>query len=239
MVRHGLPMKREAAIAEDGESTGLLFRPEIYDVLYYTHDNGQLHIHASTIGEKKMYCEMIGIHVFGDATFFVYDRQTAKYSLEPISINGRESLACNDVEGIESVALVEIRFSINPRLRHVVIHKADCVFQSFADMGMAFPIQYKIEHIKLRVKFIGDKKCRTVSISEPNIAVFERDSDSGPINEFLEKRGFILGGGDDDVTILQFRLDTGNLRDQSGSAGVLAERLEGRVRPVVAAPSGN
>ncbi len=70
LVRHGLPMKREAAIAEDGETTGLLFRPEIYDVLYFTHNNGQLHIHASTIGEKKMYCEMVGTHVFKDAAFF-------------------------------------------------------------------------------------------------------------------------------------------------------------------------
>jgi hypothetical protein len=35
LIRHGLPMKREAAITDQGESKGVLFRPEIYDVLTF------------------------------------------------------------------------------------------------------------------------------------------------------------------------------------------------------------
>jgi hypothetical protein len=41
LIRHGLPMKREAAITDQGESRGVLFRPEIYDVVTFLPDCGE------------------------------------------------------------------------------------------------------------------------------------------------------------------------------------------------------
>ena len=232
LIRHGQPMKREAAIADDGESTGVLFRPEIYDVLYYTHEDGQIHLHTTTVGEKKAYCKLIGAHLFNDETLFVYSRLTAKFSLEPIRRDGHKCLICSDIKGIESIALIEMRFVLNAKRHHYVTHKADCIFQSFEELDEELPTDHENDRASFRVRFKGDKKSRVVTLCVPNIAVFERDSDCGPIYEFLKKRGFIYEAkeGNDEGAILQFKLANGNVRGQSGSDGVLENESRQRVR---------
>ncbi|MDR0392412.1 MAG: hypothetical protein LBH59_10930 [Planctomycetaceae bacterium] len=224
LIRHGSPIKRESTITDEGDSKGIIFRPEIYDVLNFLPDCGELQIHASTIGEKKIYCNLIGTHIFGDGEFFIYSDNTEKFTLQPFCRDWRNSLICSDIDGIESVVPIEVRFVIDEELRHTATHKADNLFDAFEHAGHQRLTFYNVNRLTLRIKFSGDQSMRNVTLCTPCTAIFERDSDSSLINLFLKRRGFILNqiGENHDIAIQQFADSTGNERYSSTSIGVLA-----------------
>ena len=77
LVRHGDPYRRQGAI-DKGESSSVYFRPEKHDVLVYDVALGELRVNAASKGEKALYREKFGLHLFGDENHFP---NTGKYSL--------------------------------------------------------------------------------------------------------------------------------------------------------------
>ncbi len=225
MIRHGQPKKREAAITDDGESTGVLYRPEIYDVLIFSPERGDLQIHTSTVGEKKAYCKLIGTHLLRDATYFAYQRAPKKFTLEPFVRGWRQSLICTDIPGIESVTPIEVHFNVGGSPYHVEIHKAADLFEAFEKEKRQIPGHYIAERLGLRIKFVGSDSPRTVILCLPNIAIFERDSDSTPIFTLLDYRSFSLDQTEKNhvATVQQFKLGAGESRSQSNAAASLAK----------------
>jgi hypothetical protein len=70
LVRHGDPFKRESTIAENGESVGVYYWPEKFDVLVLDPTDGDLRINARNKGEKKEYRKVLGRHLYGEDGFF-------------------------------------------------------------------------------------------------------------------------------------------------------------------------
>ncbi len=106
LIRHGEPFKREESLAGTDVSS-VCYRPLKYDVVVYDRQLGELRINARLVGEKKLYRQLFGKHLFGDENCFP---GTAKYTLEPLRDAGADSLACFDIEGIESIVLTEVQF---------------------------------------------------------------------------------------------------------------------------------
>ncbi len=191
MVRHGDPFKREGAIDERGESVGVYYWPERFDVVVLNTDDGELGIRTPNKGEKKKYREVFGRYLYGDAEFFGGDD---KYTLEPLRERGSDCLA--PVEGIEEVSLTEVAFRWPGSFSEREVHRADDVFGAYAARGAEFPRGLPIIKASFRVRFTDSETPRTVTVKPPNVAQYTRDGDSIIIEKWLKLRGFIVGKGE-------------------------------------------
>ena len=192
LVRHGDPFRREGAINEKGESEGVYYWPEKFDVLVLDPVEGELRMNARTKGEKKLYRQVFGRHLYGDEDFFGGED---KYTLEPLRQKGADALAFHDIEGIEEILLTEIHFFRGGSFREREIRKADDIFAAYSARQAMFPIRPAIVKASFRVTFSDSQTPRTVIIKAPNVAQYTRDGDSVIIEKWLRLRGFIRTEG--------------------------------------------
>ncbi len=186
LVRHGEGFRREGA-QKGGRSTSVFYRPEKHDVLVYTPAIGELRINAGSEGERDIYRRMFGLHLFSGSEHFPSGNK--KYSLAPLREKGVDSLACTDIDGMDSVALAEIAYYWAGSQGEVEIRRASGdLFVALAERDVK--IHKPIIGAKFRVKFADSKTPRSVSIRPPNVAKFTRDDDGRRIDEWLLKRGF-------------------------------------------------
>lgn len=185
LIRHGKPFRREGAL-NNGESQTILYRPESYDVLVYDHADNELAINANiTKGEKVLYLEVLGRHLFGDPEYFLSEN---KYSLEALMLDGKDSLICSDIDGIESIKLTQVkRFIGGAYGDKETIDTKDY----FASKSWGEEILHAVS-ATFSIFFTNAKRARTVRIVPPNKAIFERDDDSILVERWLKARGFIL-----------------------------------------------
>jgi hypothetical protein len=188
LVRHGEPFKREESLA-GADVSSVCYRPLKYDVVVYDRQLGELRINARLVGEKKLYRQVFGNHLFGNVNCFP---GTAKYTLEPLREYGVDSLACGDIEGIESIVLTEVHFAWGGAQGEVEIRKAADVFAALEARGRSMPERARIIKAVFKVKFADSNTPRSVKIRPSNIAEYTRDSDAGLLEQWLQLRGFII-----------------------------------------------
>lgn len=193
VVRHGELYKREGAI--DGEkSEAIYYRPEKHDVLVYAFEIGELRIHACSPKEIQFYRTQFGLHLFGDENYFP---GTSKYTLDPLKTDGGASLVCDDVSGLESVVLKEIRYYWPGPHPETEIRRGPDLFATLGAKQRHIPPTAKITRASLLMKLSGSKVPRTTTIQPSNIAQYTRDEDATIVEDFLRKRGFIKPRGSD------------------------------------------
>jgi len=190
LVRHGEPFERKSVI-EGGESTGLFFRAETFDVLVYDRSLGELRMTSCSKGERDIYQKKFGLHLFGNEEFFP---GTSKFTLEPLRTDGAKSLVCNDVDGMDWAKLTQIEFFWGGAAKEFEIRKADDVFAAFAARERSLPAKVRIRYASFHVKFTDSKTPRTVTVRPSNITSYTRDDDSTIAEKWLRNRGFILDG---------------------------------------------
>lgn len=186
LVRHGSPYRREGSI-RDGQPSSVHFRPLKFDVLVYDPRIGEIRINAASQGEKSLYREQFGKHFFGDPDFFPGSN---KYNLDPLRRDGRDSLVCVDVSGMEWVRLKEIRFYRGGAFGEIEVRKASDVFAAYDARGAALPQRPRIVGAVFETKFEDCSRPRTIAIKPPNVAQYTRDADSTIIENWLAMRGF-------------------------------------------------
>lgn len=189
LIRHGEPYRREGSM-ENGEPGSVAYRPLKFDVVVFEPGLGEIRMNAGTVGEKTLYREAIGLHLFGDKAFFP---GKAKYKLEPLQSDGIASLVCTDIEGLESVRLKEVHFFRGGSQGEIEIRKAKDVFAAYGQRDASLP-SARIVKAVFEVKFSGCKTPRSVIIKPSNIAQYSRDHDSVHVERWLVKRGFTVGG---------------------------------------------
>lgn len=200
LVRHGEPYKREGAL-ENGQPVGVFYRPERFDVLRYNPKIGELSVHARTKGEKELYRKQFGLHLFGNPDFFPAIGQAGKYTLEPLRHEGRLALVCADLPGIEYVTLGELHFYHSGVHGYVEVIKSQDVFDSMEEFQRTMPRRARLTKAAFKVKFAHAARPRTVTIRPPNVALFDRESDSELVETWLRARGFVqptIGGEADE-----------------------------------------
>lgn len=188
LIRHGDAFKRESAV--DGyKSKGIFYRPEAFDVACYAPSLGELRIHTKNKGEQDLYRRELGKLITGDSSFFP---GLDKYDLSPIVHDGEKCLVTRDIEGIDWIMLTEIRVEKHKaHYKMHTTHAAPNVFLALRDDGIQLRPNETITMAKFRVKFTGEDKPRTVTITPPNKLNLCRDTDANLVEMWLRKRGFI------------------------------------------------
>ena len=188
LVRHGETLRREGTI-ENGASSSIFYRPEKFDIVILDRALGELAVHADAKGETAEYCRVFGKRLFHDEGLFSTDVK-GRFILAPIIDQGAGCLVCSDVEGIESVRLVELRWRHDSQQRHVEIHQADDVLAALADIQRDIPRSATPVKATFKMKFRHAERERSVAIKPPNAAVFDRESDAPLVHDWLVRRGF-------------------------------------------------
>lgn len=188
LVRHGQPFKREESL-QGAEVESVCYRPLKYDVVVYNRTLHELRINAQLIGEKELYRHQFGSHLFDDPNFFSINK---KYTLEPLREYGLASMACGDIDGIESITLTEVHLLWGGAYREIEVRKATDLFAALESRGRELPSHPTLIKAMLKVKFVDCKTPRSVTIKPPNVAQYTRDSDAVILEEWMAQRGFIL-----------------------------------------------
>ena len=185
LIRHGMPFKREGSVKE-GQSSVEYYRPEVHDVLIYDTEMDDIGVHAGTKGERDLYLRQIGEHLFGNPDYFP---QADKFTLAPLIDHGRAALRCDDVPGLEGVLFIEFHRYWGGDFQSIEIRKATDIFGALDDRHHLAGGRMSTAVFKIR--FSGSKRLRSATIRPPNIAKYDRDSDSELIETWLQLRGFI------------------------------------------------
>ena len=107
LIQHGQTCKRTSSL-EGTRSTCAFFRPERTDSVVYLSAQNELRINASRLADLRLYRAKFGLHLFGDAEYFVY---AEKYTLRPLQQRGQASLFCRDIGGMEAVWLNDVEYA--------------------------------------------------------------------------------------------------------------------------------
>lgn len=188
LIEHGQPCKREPS-RKGSRSTSTFFRPEKTDVVIYDAIHNELRINAAAFADVREYRALFGRHIFGDEDRFVF---TEKYTLEPLKRDGRASLKCSDIAGLESVTLREVEYSWGGAFEHIEIHRAEGLFHALALIRRDIETEPQIRRAVFRIKLTGEKKFRTVTIKAGNKSGYNRGEEAMVIEDWLRARGFVL-----------------------------------------------
>ena len=122
---------------------------------------------------------------YGDREFFSGDDV---FTLEPLLQKGEKALLCKDVDGMESVTLMQCKFA-TVKKEVAAIH-GNLALQVVSGLKLELLENAKIISAKFRVKFTDSTTERVVTIKSGNLAEFKYDDDGRKIEEWLIKRGF-------------------------------------------------
>jgi len=186
-VRHGAPLRREDSI-KDGRSEPVVYRPEKFDVLVYDQITGELRMKAETKGEKKLYREQFGKHLFSNPEFF---GESGKYTLDPLRVDSEAALNCADVPGMDAVTLTEIHYFWPGNPSETEIRKSKDVFAALAARGRSIRPSAKIIQAVFDVKFSDSKTSRRVRVILPSKLNCGREYDTEVVGDWLAKRRFL------------------------------------------------
>jgi hypothetical protein len=151
----------------------------------------ELRVHASTVGELKLYVAEFGRHLFGEPGYFTFKK---KYTLTPLSTHGRSALMCNGVEGMKSVRLREIQWEWENAFGHVVKHRASDVFLAFTLQKLEIPRGAVLRKAAFDVELTDGLRPRAVTIWPPKTASYGRGEEAALVERWLRRQGFILLG---------------------------------------------
>ena len=114
-----------------------------------------------------------------------------KITLEPLLRDGRNCLACRDVEGIEWAALESVEFYYGGSPWQRIIRKSDDFFALIEKEIFQWPTLERIIAARFRIRLKNDRRTRHVNI-RPSVTVVSFSEGGEPaIQQWLVKRGFI------------------------------------------------
>jgi hypothetical protein len=190
LVDHGLTCKRDRD-RKGRQSSPLYFRPEKMDLVVLDLVEHELRVHASTVGEVRLYVMEFGRHLFNDPGYFAFKK---KYTLEPLRTRGRKALVCKGIEGMKSVRLRELTWTWDNAFAHVVKHRASDLFLALGLQRLGIPLDAILTKAVFEVELTDVEKSRRFSIWPPKTAAYGRGEEAALIEQWLRKQDFILLG---------------------------------------------
>ncbi|QYY34640.1 hypothetical protein [Ruficoccus sp. ZRK36] len=188
LISHGERYKRKTTW-EKGKLGTIGFRPEKYDLVIYDSLTEELRINAKTDAQREHYRKQFGFYLFGRENHFPGRN---KYTLAPLLRDGEAALFSGDIPEIESVRLVELSYYLDDDSPEVRTHKANDVFAALARHRQEIPKNIRPLKATFRLTFRGHDRPRTVTIKPSNVALYTRDGDERIIQDWLNRREFII-----------------------------------------------
>lgn len=181
-VRHGDSYVR-AMTAERQQRKVIHFRPEKDDIAIYSPALDTLRVTVKTKGEKTLYRESFGYHLFGDSQYF---STAATHTLEPLRVQGQRVLDVDGLKGVERIALIELEVELDQRLHEVKILKGKDLFALAAESGETlFPENCTVKRAVFELRFSGGGKPCQVHICPPHKVRLTRGCDSEIVRRWL------------------------------------------------------
>jgi hypothetical protein len=192
MIRRGDSLRAQPVIGENNASRRILLRPELYDVVRYDGQTGDLCIHAKSVSDIKDYCSMIGEHLFDDPSTFDPVAAPPRYTLEPIREHGVRILDAEHIDGIDSVRLTTLCVEHPTRDFVRVTFGPDDAFAALEIVGGKIHEHARLTRAVFKIQVRGDMRERTVVIAPPITSLHDRDDVSSAIESFIEDRCFLM-----------------------------------------------
>ena len=191
LVRHGAPCRREPAL-DRGLPTTVFYRPQQHDVLMYEPHRGEMRINCCAERERRVLLRLFGGCLFGSNDFFP---ATARLTLAPLVWQGRRSLVCVDIPGLEQVSLTEVEFSSHRLPWKRVAHQARDIFELLERGELQWPQRIEdITRARFAVRFRGARRERSFTIIPSNRVVYSREDDSRLLGKWMVAREFMPAG---------------------------------------------
>jgi hypothetical protein len=190
LLRKGEPLTRDSSITPEGKTNNIYYRPERFDiaVLRPKISEIRLAIYHKTPWIIEAYRTMFGYVFYGDREFFSGDDV---FTLEPLVTKGAKALSCKEVDGMESVTLVQCKFA-TAKKEIAAVH-GDLAMKIVGGLKLELLEGAKIVSAKFRVKFTDSKAERMVTVKAGNMAEFKYDDDGRKIEKWLIEKGFKHG----------------------------------------------
>ncbi|MDD5697389.1 MAG: hypothetical protein PHH77_02125 [Victivallaceae bacterium] len=187
LLRKGEPLTRDSSITPEGKTNNIYYRPERFDIVILRPKISEIRlaIYRKAPWIVEAYRSIFGYVFYGDREFFSGDDV---FTLEPLVKDSEKALECKEIEGMESVTLVQCKFA-TAKGEIAAIH-GDLAMQVISGLKLKLLENAKIISAKFRVKFTDSKAVRMVKIKAGNLAEFKYDDDGRKIEEWLIKRGF-------------------------------------------------
>jgi hypothetical protein len=190
LIQHGDPFTRQPS-CDDSNSKSVIYRPERTDFVILDLINNEMRVNAKHIAEVKLYREVFCRRLFHDDNRFVYSE---KYTLTPLREQGKASLECRDIDGMESVILKELEYRWPGPFDHRDRSRASDVLQALSFRWRSIRGSADFLMARFSIKLQDEKKRRSVKIVPRNVAEYSRGEEGLIIEQWLRQRGFVLIG---------------------------------------------
>jgi len=192
LIRHGGYLERRGDVDEEsGEVSTVCFRDEEYDVLIYNTRHRELKIRRATDATMDRLKAEFGQLFFGSAHTFV-GRES--FPLGILQQNDLSFLRTVKVPGIKDVKFSEVRYMLHGSVTKTVHEKSADLLQSAVDGYVVPEIAFQVDFAKLRFRFEGEDRYRSVELFPPNRSSFARESDAPKVEEWLREATLLKGG---------------------------------------------
>jgi hypothetical protein len=114
-----------------------------------------------------------------------------KYTLAPLVEDGRNCLACRDVEGMEWVGLEWVEFYYGGCPWQRIMRKSDDIFALVENEIIKWPALERITAARFQIRLKEGERARHVMIRPSTRGVVERDGARLVVDEWLMKRKFM------------------------------------------------
>ena len=115
-------------------------------------------------------------------------------TLQPILEDNQNCLTCQDIPGVESIALTELEVLYGTRPAVTETYRSSDVFAGLAQLQRPVAPWAELLRASFTVKFRDARgPCRIV-IQPPEVSVVGGESDTEIVNRWLTRRGFVSQG---------------------------------------------
>jgi hypothetical protein len=190
MLRKGEPITRDSSITPEGDTDCVYYRPERFDIAVLRPKIAEIRlaIYRKAPWIVEAYRTMFGYVFYGDREFF---RGDDVFTLEPLVTKGAKALSCKEVDGMESVTLVQCKFATAKK--EIAAVQGDLAMKIVGGLKLELLEDAKIVSAKFRVKFTDSRAERMVTVKAGNMAEFKYDDDGRKIEKWLIEKGFKHG----------------------------------------------
>lgn len=195
IIDHGERISRTGRI-EKGQRQVFRYRPDKDDVLVYNPETNAIRACAGTIGVKRQFRDTFGETFFDSKDYFAKEEV---YRFEPLYEDPDKVLDCEDVEGIDSVRLVELKYSGNRGFKEVVTRRSSDILAMYKERKepQKLPNAENIHRVSFEVVFSGnDKKPRPVKITSRSTIQIARDCDHRVVHAWLRLKKMEIQSGE-------------------------------------------
>lgn len=191
LVTHGDPYRTDGSITPTLERSRIGYRPQRHDSLLYDRQTGILRIHARFQAQRLAYRETLGRVLFNDAGYF---RECPTYTLEPLRSGGG---VLTLVSGMTEVQVTEacIEQGVDGISRQTL--KGSDLLEMLAGRGSADVAGGRIVRAHFSIKYESGGRARTLRVSLPNVAEYDRERDGAVVDAFLRMNHLVAVTSDD------------------------------------------